>query len=217
MKNYNYQEQSLANVSCLLEDSEYNERKEGFLKAIQAFNQAGIHYAVACSFNLFLRGMVDDFHDFDIIVQLEDVPKLKNVMQNLGAELVLTGGNGYCESEAFMRYHLGRTDFDIISGFKVITFGTQYLYRYDKTEVEEIKIYEDDPISVPLITLEALYILYGMMEGWQPKRKFKRLLIQEVLEEEMNFIGIFNSALENQNLPGWLRRECRRLLAIHNS
>lgn len=217
MKNYNYQEQSSANLSCLLEDNEYNERKNGFLKAIHAFNEAGIRYGVACSFNLFLRGMVDDFHDFDIIVELEDVAKLRLIMEDLGAELVLTGGNGYCESEAFMRYHLGRTDFDIISGFKVITFGTQYLYRYNETEIENITIYEDETINVPLITLEALYILYGMMEGWQPKRKFKRLLIQEVLENEMNFMDIFNSALSTQNLPGWLRRECRRLLAIHNA
>lgn len=216
MKNYNYQEQSAANISCLFEDSEYEERKNGFLKAILAFNKAEIRYAVACSFNLFLRGMVDEFHDFDIIVDLADVPKIQEVMESLGAELVLTGGNGFCESEAFMRYHLGRADFDIISGFKVITFGTQYLYRYNETEVENIKIYEDEPISVPLITLEALYILYGMMEGWQPKRKFKRLLIQEVLENEMSFNGVFNSALTEQNLPGWLRRECRRLLTLHN-
>lgn len=213
----NYQEQATANIACLFEDGEYNERKKGFLMVIKAFNEAGIRFGIACSFNLFLRGRVDEFHDFDIIVEMQDVERLKEVMNSLGANLVLTGGNGFCESEAFMRYELGRCDFDIISGFKVITFGTQYLYRYSEAEIEYVDLYEDDEkISVPLITLEALYILYGMMEGWQPKRKFKRLLIQSALEECLYFPIIFEDALSKQNLPGWLRHEIRRLLSIYN-
>lgn len=217
LKNYNYQEeQSSANISCLFEDSEYAERKEGFMKVVKAFAEANIRYGIACSFNLFLRGMVDEFHDFDIIVDSHDVEKVKIVMQNLGGNLVATGGNGYCESDTFMRYQLGRVDFDIISGFRVLTFSTQYLYRYNEAEVEFKSIYEDPRIDVPLITLEALYILYGMMEGWQPKRRFKRLLIQETLEDGIVFKNVFKDALNNQELPGWLKREVRRLSSINS-
>lgn len=217
MNIYNdYQEQANANIACLFEDNEYDERKNGFLKAAKAFNEAGIKYGIACSFNLFLRGRVDEFHDFDLIVDLEDVPKVKEIMETIGGKLVRSGGNGFCESEAFMSYELGRCDFDIISGFKVITFGTQYLYRYSEDEVEYITLYDDEEvIEVPMITLEALFILYGMMEGWQPKRKFKRLLIQSALEAEIRFPGIFEDALSKQNLPGWLKYEVRRLLAKH--
>lgn len=209
-----YNQQASANIACLFEDGEYTERKNGFLKAIKAFKKAGIRFGMACSFNLFLRGRVDEFHDFDLIVDLEDVPKVKEIMEKLGGQMVRSGGNGFCESEAFMSYALGRCDFDIISGFKVITFGTQYLYRYSENEIENIELYdEDEIIKVPLITMEALYILYAMMEGWQPKRKFKRLLIQAALEDEMRFPSIFEDALENQNLPGWLKYEMRKLLA----
>ena len=215
MNMYNdYSEQANANIACLFEDNEYSERKNGFLKAIKAFNEAGIRFGMACSFNLFLRGRVDEFHDFDLIVDWADVPKVKEIMEKLGGKMVRSGGNGFCESEAFMSYELGRCDFDIISGFKVITFGTQYLYRYSEDEIEYIELYDDDEeIRVPMITMEALYILYAMMEGWQPKRKYKRILIQSALEDEIRFPSIFEDALSNQNLPGWLKYEMRKLLA----
>lgn len=207
--------QSEANISCLFEDKEYSDRCYAILEVLRAFKEKNVHFGLACSFNLFLRGIVDEFHDFDIIIDNKDVDKVKKIMENLGAELIATGGNGFCESEVYMNFHLGRVDFDIISGFKLLTFGTQFIYHYNEDEIEMIKIYENETIEIPLISLEALYLLYAMMEGWQPKRRYKRVLIQEMIEKNnVKFAGIFHNALEEQELPGWLKREVRKLLSL---
>ena len=68
--NYNYQKE--ANILCLLEDTEYCERKEALFKIVNEFEKNGIRYGLACSMNLFLNGIVDEFHDLDFIVELED-------------------------------------------------------------------------------------------------------------------------------------------------
>lgn len=68
-------------------------------------------------------------------------------------------------------------------------------------------------LPIPLIPLEELFLLYGMMEGWQPKRKFKRVLIMEALKESptLMFSEILEESLKEE-LPGWLKREVRKLL-----
>ena len=130
-------------------------------------------------------------------------------MQDLDAELVSTGGNGFCESDVYMNFHVGRVDVDVISGFRVVTFNTQYYYRYDESEIDYIKV---EKIKIPLISLEAMYILYYMMEGWQPKRKFKRKLIEEFFKENRpEHPQVFEKALK-ANLPGWIRWEIKKYL-----
>lgn len=159
--------------------------------------------------NLFLRGLVDEFHDLDLIVEIEDVPLIMKVMENIGGVLMATGGNGFCESNAYMHYQLDRVDIDIIAGFRVVTFGTKFLYNFNKEQIEFVEI---DTIIVPLIPLEALYLLYCMMEGWQPKRRYKRLLISEYLIiKKLNFSIILEKSLE-ENLPSWIKRQVKLIL-----
>ena len=67
--------------------------------------------------NLFLNGIVDEFHDLDFIIELSDTEKVKEVMEKIGAILKETGGNGYCESDVYMHFQLERVDIDIISHF----------------------------------------------------------------------------------------------------
>lgn len=204
-----YSYQSNANITCLLEDTEYGERKNGFFKIIEAFEKEKIRWGIACSMNLFLRGIVDDFHDLDLLVEYADIEKIKKVMNELGAILVGTGGNGFCESEVYLHYQLGRVDVDFIAGFRVITFGTQFLYRFNENELDFITI-EDK--NIPMISMEALYLLYSMMEGWQPKRRYKRVLIEEyLLSKKLKYEEIFKKAIEG-NLPAWIKRNIKQFI-----
>lgn len=209
MNKYLYQ--SDANIACLLDDEEYSERREALFKLVKSFEQEKIKWGLGCSANLFLRGIVDEFHDFDLIVDGDDVDKVKKILEGMGAECVATGGNGYCESEKYFHYQLGRVDVDVISGFKVCTFGGQYLYRWNVREIEYCSIYEESKVAIPLIATEALYALYFMMEGWQAKRRYKRMLIEEYLREYLEFPEIFQKALE-QNIPTSLKCKLRGIL-----
>ena len=214
MLEYNYQ--SEANISSLLEDLEYKERKEALLIILKEFKNNEVKYGVACSFNLFLLGITDEFHDFDFIVDIDSISSVKKVMKELGAKLVDSGGNGVCESDIYLHYQLGRVDIDIISGFQILTFGTSIHYKYNSDEINTLIIYEDEKIEIPLITVEALFLLYAMMEGWQPKRRYKRILIEKYLEDRsLEYPEIFREFL-NSSLPGWIKREIRKLLVLTN-
>ena len=61
-----YQSQASDNVRAFY-DAEYTPRRELIHRIVNEFEKRGILWAVGCSFSLFLRGIVDDFHDFDIV------------------------------------------------------------------------------------------------------------------------------------------------------
>lgn len=206
-----YSYQSNANIQCLLEDVEYEERKKTFLKVVSEFQKHNIRWGLACSMNLFLRGVVDEFHDLDLLVEADDIEKIVNIMEECGANLIATGGNGFCESNVYMHFQFGRVDIDIISGFRLITFGTCFLYEFEVSEIDKIII---DKTEIPLISMEALYILYSMMEGWQPRRRYKRVLIEEyLLYNKVSHPNIFKNALTDFQLPGWIRRNLTEIMA----
>ena len=206
----NYSDQALNNLVCFFEDIDYKERKEVLITLIKCLNERRINWAISCSMDLFLRGIVDDFHDIDLIVDIKSVPDIKIVMEELGAKLVGTGGNGFCESDVYLHYQLDRVDVEFISGFRVMTFGTSYYYKYNKDEIDMLEILD---IEVPAISLEAMYILYYMMEGWQPRRKFKRILIEQYFQYNPSKHGeVFQKALTENDLPGQIRWAVKSLL-----
>lgn len=207
----NYEYQSEANIECLLEDVGYLERKKVLLKIVEEFSRANIGWGLACSANLFLRGIVDEFHDYDLIVDSNDIPKANEVMKSLKAELLGTGGNGFCESDYYFHYQLGIVDVEIIAGFRVKTYSCEYVYGYNPREIDVCSIYEENKITIPMIPIEAQYLLYSMMEGWQLRRRFKRILIQEYLREEIKYRCFLERALE-KDLPNWIKRNVRELL-----
>lgn len=205
--NYNYQKE--ANILCLLEDKEYLERKGALFKIVNEFEKNGIRYGLACSMNLFLNGIVDEFHDLDFIIELSDTEKVKEVMEKIGAILKETGGNGYCESDVYMHFQLERVDIDIISGFRLLTFGTNFQYKFNENELVTCYIKN---FTIPLIPLEALYVLYYMMEGWQPRRRYKRKLIEQYLIiEGVSFPKILENSLTTE-LPLWIKKKIKLLL-----
>lgn len=205
-----YSDQARNNIVCLFEDVEYVERKQVFLSIADFFSRKEVKWAIGCSMNLFFRGVVDDFHDIDLIVDINSVGRVKEVMDELGGELMASGGNGCCESDVYLHYQVGKVDIDIISGFRLITFGSSYCYKYDEEEIDTLRV---EGLSIPLISMEAMYVLYFMMEGWQPKRKFKRMLVEEFLKENhLTHKEVLEKAISENNLPGWIRWEIRRLI-----
>lgn len=204
-----YDYQSKANIQCLLEDIEYGERKVALFTLFDELRKADVRWGLACSTNLFIRGIVDEFHDLDLIVDIKSIPKVEEIMKEQGAILKETGGNGYCESDIYMHFQFGRVDVDVISGFRVVTFGTHFEYYFNPEELQFIEL-EDK--NIPLISMEALYLLYSMMEGWQARRRFKRVLIEEyLLAEKIEFPQILESAL-GANLPSWIKRNIAGIL-----
>lgn len=206
-----YKEQARANLKDLLSDPSYLERKDCLFKLIEVFNRNSVSNAVLCSANLFLRGIVDDFHDIDILIKYSDWERVKSILEGEGAILVETGGNGYCESKKYMHFKFGRVDMDIIADFRMETFETEYTYVYNKNQNDSITIIN---IKIELVPLEALYVLYYMMEGWQERRKYKRELIEEYLKiaDNLEHESVLKDAINEWPLPDFIKVSIREIL-----
>ena len=95
MQFINYKNQSNSNILDFY-GNYFEDRRNVFFRIINQFKKYNVNYALGCSSNLFFRGIVDDFNDFDIIFDKKDSDKISEIMQNLGGKLVGTGGNGFC-------------------------------------------------------------------------------------------------------------------------
>jgi len=218
---FNYQEQADVNLSYLLADSGYAERKEVFFSIIRNFKETSVEWALLCSMNLFLTGLTDDFNDIDLLIDEESFTKAVGVIEEMGGKLVTTGGNGYCESDHYSHYRIGGVDIDLIAGFRLLTYGTSFHYPFNKEEVNifHIDIPEtDEMLNIPKVSLEALYILYAMMVGWQPIRKLKMAIIEDFLmNNPLQHPDIFIRVLQNGKLPPAIQMGIIKILKKHRN
>lgn len=206
-----WEEQKNANILAFLTAPEYQERKHTLERMCQTFSEHNVRWVLSCSSSLFFKGIVDDFHDFDVLVHIEDVEALKSAMSEMGANIELeTVQKGYFTSPYYQQAQLGRVEFDMIGNITVNTFGGSYCYPVKTEETEIVSI--DGNILVPTVAVEASLILYGMMEGWQARRKWKReLCTQYLLENGLEHKEILMDALD-QGIPKWLQEVIRSLL-----
>ena len=95
----------------------------------------------------------------------------------------------------------------LVSVWKRLVPATITPYQGNQVELLDL-----DYVTVPLLPAEALFVLYGMMEGWQRRRRFKRELIFQYLKENSGQPDILKSAKESYLLPGWLNSLIEELL-----
>ena len=159
---------------------------------------------------LFFKGIVDDFNDFDILLPLEEEENFKKAISSVGISLLPTEQKGCFSSPYYQEALFGRLHFDLIASFTVNTYGGAYTYPYKASEAENLIL--EGGIILPIIPVEANLVLYGMMEGWQAKRRFKRELCYEFLQENgVSHPEVLEAALRQQ-IPGWMKEVITSLL-----
>ena len=202
-------EQAFANKVALLTSSDFSARKEALEKLTEA--ASGITWALSCSSNLFLRGLIDDFGDFDILLDMKDVEKFKTAFQEMGGQLMETVQKRCFSSPYYQEGVYGDVHFDIVGDITVNTYGTQYCYQLCPEEIETVNLERN--VLVPLCPIEANFLLYGMMEGWQARRRYKRELCFSYLSKYgLQYPDVLQSAMTEQNLPKHLKELLKALL-----
>lgn len=202
-------DQAHANALALLTASEYHERKDVLEKLTKSLATEGVVWALSCSSALFLMGLVDDFHDFDILVRMEDVEKLKEVVSKIGGTLLDTIQKQCFTSQYYQEAMLGQVHMDLVGDITVFTYGKEYCYILEENEICFINLEND--INVPVSSVEANMLLYGMMEGWQSRRRYKRELCYKHLKENgVKYPHILEDALPM--LPKHLKEVVTSLL-----
>lgn len=209
MQYIDYKRQANSNIFDFCTNNYFESRRNVLFKIMHELKKQNVNFALGCSSNLFFRGIVDDFNDFDIIFEKKYTNDIIKIMSELGGQLVGTGGNGFCESDMYLHYILDSIHIDFISGFRINTFDKSYYYDLSNNEVENL---DSEYFQIPLVPSEIQLILYAMMEGWQPRRRFKRVIIYNYLNQEgVIFPKILEDCLK-QDLPDWIKKLIQSLL-----
>ncbi len=213
MEKEKYKYQKELNIQLLKNNREYDIRKKVLTKVAEIFDIEKVDWALSCSSQLFLNGIIDDFHDYDILVGYHTIGKMKKALNKIGAVSRDVGDQTNFYSDAFFRYRLNQVDLDMVSSFRIVIFDTVYCCNYYEFDIELSNI--NGIGTIPLIPMEANYLLYGMMECFQPQRHHKRCLIEQYFKDcGVSTPQIFEDVLERYHLPEWLEDNVKILLKL---
>ena len=197
-----YEKQKYANILALLTASKYAERKQNLENVCRTFSQTNITWALSMSSALFFNGIWDDFNDLDILIDMSDISEFEKVFTQMGGQV----NHETKQKEAFVSpyykeaYFKGM-HFDIVADITVKTYNTIYCYELKKRDVEYLTIEHDK--NIPICPIEANFLLYAMMEGWQSRRRMKRKACELFLSETgVKYPHILNGALSGTNYNG---------------
>ena len=79
---YKYQKE--VNIRALINDQEYEVRRNVIKEVVDIFEKEKVDWALSCSSQLFLNGVVDDFHDFDILIGGNTIGEMKKALAKMG-------------------------------------------------------------------------------------------------------------------------------------
>ena len=226
--------QQEANITAFQEDDDFVAKRSFFFNMCKALDNNNTEWNLFCSCSLFFAGITDEFNDFDLLVSKPSFEDTKCVLKNLGLSVKQEeiygmqidkeiskedasllerffeqGSNQKFNSNRYANLIGNNVDVDLISGFRVSAMNTKYFYEYNPNLVNTIQVGD---LSIKIVAPEVQFILYAMMECWQPQRRFKRELIEEYLKDTgINKPQILKDSL-NENIPGWIKKEIRILL-----
>ena len=130
------------------------------LKTIaKKFNDAGIKYAIGASVLLYFKGIVDKFHDLDIMVDMNDVDKVKEILNKFGT-LQYSPDNNNFKTKAFLQYVVDDVGIDVIGGFIIVKDGIDYDCTLQKEIIDYTYL---DGVKIALDTIDNWYKYYSLM------------------------------------------------------
>lgn len=141
-------------------DENIKKKLSVLIKLANALNSTRIMWALGASLLLYFKGIVSTFHDIDIMVDEEDVEKLKEI---LGKFCVLqkANPNKQYKTHTFLEYKYEDVDIDVMAGFIIVKDGIDYDCSLRKDQiVEYIKLGDE---SIPLMSVSTWRRYYQLM------------------------------------------------------
>lgn len=215
-----FEKQRTANILAFLTAQEYVVRKNVLEKLCRAFSGTNVVWALSMSSALFFRGIVDDFRDFDLLISLSDVEDFERVFKSIGGKVKDdTVQKPAFSSPYYKEAELDGISFDLIGDMTVNTFGKSYCYILKDADIQYRTL--DTDIGIPLSPVQANYLLYAMMVGWQKRREFKKNLCYEYLcSRGKEYMQIFEELMVKDNvekmLPADVIKDVKKLLTQQN-
>jgi len=192
------------NLERIETDDKFAEKRATLNAIVKTLNDVGIKYEFCCSFSLFLYGIVDDFDDFDIVLDPdeENIAKAKEALEKIGIVTKAPQKENFSEEAAYFNLVInnGMTN-DVFGGFYFLKIEDGVIIEnFDYVpglSAAEDKVYQMDLFGykIPVTPPEASACFYREMANWQKDRDIKTLLI---------LIYLANYGLEHpEHFPEW--------------
>jgi hypothetical protein len=123
-------------------------------------NQQQITWAIGASLLLYLKGIVQDFHDIDIMVAEADVEKAKNILASLGRQLPANPKELY-KTKYFLEFNVDGVEIDIIAGFIIVHEDMDFYFPLEKDRISEYA--EINGVKIPLQSIKEWRVYYKLM------------------------------------------------------
>lgn len=141
---------------------EERDKKLKVLAALAAdLNESDILWAVGASAMLFLRGIVPEFRDIDLLVCEEDIDIAREILLRHGTLLPAKADDRF-DSRHFLQFDADGVEIDLIAGFVVNSAdGQQHVCPLEVEEVDAcVDVFEQ---AVALHSLQVWYKYYTWM------------------------------------------------------
>lgn len=204
----NYQELANANIAALQYSNGYKERLSVLTKIAHEFNDANLEWAIACSCALFFDGIIDNFHDLDLLIAPSSWQKAYEILSTLGTDTCVAHHPLFDDVE-YTQFEIDGIDIDIICEFGFNTFDSHWQYHFKSEDLLYKYVGE---LKIPYIPSEIQYVFYAMMVGWQPQRIFKRDLIAGYLKNNMRRPSLLKEVVKTGELPPMIAASIYELL-----
>ena len=126
----------------------------------EAFNGAGLTWAVGASLMLYFRGVTDNFHDIDLLATDDDAPRACELLSRMGAPVPKTSSPQFT-TRFFCTFAVDGVDVDLMAGFGVVYEGRAYDRSLDPADITEFRAVNG--VSIPLHSLAVWRENYRLM------------------------------------------------------
>ena len=140
---------------------EKQKKLEVLAKLAADLNESDILWAVGASAMLFLRGMLPEFHDIDLMVCEEEIDVAREILLRHGTLLPTEPDSKY-GSRHFLEFDVDGVEIDLIAGFVINTAdGKQHVCPLEMEDVDACVDVFDQAVS--LHSLRTWYEYYALM------------------------------------------------------
>lgn len=173
----NYREQAIVNMGSFCSETKFEDRKAFLLKIADEFNHQGVHWCLTCSSTMFFRGITTDFHDFDILIDWQDISKALAIVKKINAVDLTKGDQSLFASTLFNKYKYGNVYFDLFSEWRIKNmFHFTYVWQMDF--IDEFDI---EGVSIKMVKAKVQLVLYAVFSPWYKRRLDQTIAMAEYI------------------------------------
>lgn len=144
-------------------EEEIQKKLHVLVKIAQCFCEEGVRWCVGASLLLYLKGIVDDFHDIDLMVMEEDALRVKELLSAMGC-LKAYQSNARYQTKYFFEFLVDGVDIDVMADFVIVQDGVAHDCALKQEHILEEVTVLGQPIPLHSLSLWKQY--YTWMERY---------------------------------------------------